>query len=100
MSSAGGTIVTPMLAMTTELKHAEVLGTALVCMVPPSMAAVLEHYRLGNVDLKLSLGLVIGTAVGGYLGSHFAVDLAPPGTLEAAFFLGMLFLGLKTLGKI
>lgn len=92
----GGTIVTPMLAMTTSLDHSVVLGTSLVSMIPPAATGLLQHYVMGNVDLRLCLGLVIGTSVGGALGSNIALQ-APPGALECLFSLGMLFLGRKTL---
>ena len=52
--------------------------------------------RLGNVDWRMAAGLAAGTAVGSIAGSNLAVQ-APPGYLEAAFCIGMLFLGRKTL---
>lgn len=94
----GGTIVTPILAITTQLDHSVVLGTSLVSMVPPAATGLLQHYRMGNVDWKLCIGLVMGTSVGGALGSNIALQ-APQGTLECLFSLGMLFLGRKTLAS-
>ena len=44
----------------------------------------------------MAAALAAGTAAGGMAGSNLAVQ-APPGVLEAAFTLGMLFLGRKTL---
>lgn len=52
--------------------------------------------RLGNVDWRMAASLAAGTAVGSLAGSNVAVA-APPGALEAAFCVGMLFLGRKTL---
>ena len=94
----GGTIVTPMLAITSQLDHSVILGTSLVSMVPPAAAGLVQHYRMGNVDWKLCLGLVLGTSVGGAAGSNIALQ-APPGTLECLFSLGMIFLGRKTLAS-
>lgn len=94
----GGTIVTPMLAITTQLDHSVVLGTSLVSMVPPAATGLIQHYRMGNVDWRLCLGLVLGTSVGGALGSNIALQ-APPGALEGLFSLGMIFLGRKTLAS-
>lgn len=48
------------------------------------------------MDWRMAAALAAGTAVGGAGGSNLAVQ-APPGVLEAAFCLGMLFLGRKTL---
>lgn len=94
----GGTIVTPMLAITTQLDHSVVLGTSLVSMVPPAATGLIQHYRMGNVDWRLCLGLILGTSVGGAIGSNVALQ-APPGTLEGLFSLGMIFLGRKTLAS-
>ena len=95
----GGTIVTPMLALTTTLDHSVVLGTSLVSMIPPAMTGLLQHYRMGNVDARLAFGLLLGTSVGGALGSSIALQ-APPGVLESIFAMGMMFLGRKTLMSI
>lgn len=51
---------------------------------------------MGNVDWRMAAGLAAGTALGSVAGSNLAVA-APPGVLEAAFCVGMLFLGRKTL---
>jgi uncharacterized membrane protein YfcA len=97
----GGTIVTPLLAITTNIDHSTILGTSLVAMIFPSVAGLVTHYRLGNVDPKLLGGLFVGTGAGGILGSHIVVSPnLPPGTLETLFCLGMLFLARKTLASI
>eukprot|EP01024_Parvocaulis_polyphysoides_P021274 TRINITY_DN20072_c1_g2_i1.p3 TRINITY_DN20072_c1_g2~~TRINITY_DN20072_c1_g2_i1.p3 ORF type:complete len:155 (-),score=28.08 TRINITY_DN20072_c1_g2_i1:2-418(-) len=92
----GGTIVTPLLAMTTSLSQKEVLGTSLLAMIVPSFVGLMQHWKLGNVDWVMGCGLAIGTVVGSFLGSNFAIQ-APPGILESFFATGMLFLGVKTL---
>lgn len=92
----GGTIVTPVLALLMPYGQATVLGTSLLAMVAPSAAALLQHARLGNVDWRLAAGLAAGTVVGSAAGSMTALN-APPGMLELAFTVGMLFLGRKTL---
>ena len=91
----GGTIVTPLLALTTPLTQAAVLGTSLLAMLPPSAAALAQHARMGNVDGKIGAALALGCALGGSVGSGLAID-APEGALETAFFLGMLFLSHRT----
>jgi uncharacterized membrane protein YfcA len=92
----GGTIVTPLLAVATGMSQLAVLGTSLCGMVPPSLVGLLQHHRLGNVDWPMAIALAMGTLAGSYAGSNLAVK-APDGVLEAAFSLGMLFLGRKTL---
>ena len=91
----GGTIGTPLLALTTPLTQATVLGTSLLAMLPPSAAALAQHARMGNVDRKIGAALALGCAFGGYHGSGLAID-APEGALETAFFLGMMFLSHRT----
>jgi uncharacterized protein len=92
----GGTIVTPLLALTQPYGQATVLGTSLLAMIAPSVAGLAQHARLGNVDLKMAIGLAAGTALGGVGGSTLAVQ-APPGALEAVFAVGIFYLGRKTL---
>ncbi|KAL4855886.1 putative membrane transporter protein [Chlorella vulgaris] len=92
----GGVIVTPLLALLTPFAQVTVLGTSLLAMIPPASAALLQHHRLGNVDWRMAAALAAGTALGSVAGSSVALQ-APPGYLEAAFCIGMLFLGRKTL---
>lgn len=91
----GGVIVTPALSLATALPQAAVLGTALVAMVPPSLAALGQHARMGNVRWKVAAGLALGTALGGTAGSRLATR-AEDGILEALFCLGMTAMGWRT----
>ncbi len=88
--------MTPLLALLMPYGQATVLGTSLLSMVAPSLAALVQHSRLGNVDWIMAVGLGAGTAIGGSLGSTMAIQ-APKGVLEACFAVGMSFLGWKTL---
>jgi hypothetical protein len=92
----GGTVVTPLLALATGAPQQVVLGTSLVAMVLPSVVGLVQHQRLGNVDWRMAAALAVGTSVGSFAGSNFAVG-APPGVLEALFAAGMLLLGRRTL---
>jgi uncharacterized membrane protein YfcA len=97
----GGTLMTPLLALTTPLPQATVLGTSLVAMLVPSAAAAAQHAKMGNVDLRIGFFLALGCAVGGFCGSYVAVDKnVPKGALEMAFFLGMLFLSHRTFNAL
>ena len=91
----GGVIVTPSLSLATALPQAAVLGTALVAMVPPSLAALGQHARMGNVRWKVAAGLALGTALGGTAGSRLATR-AEDGMLEALFCVGMAAMGWRT----
>eukprot|EP01023_Acetabularia_acetabulum_P045096 TRINITY_DN4562_c0_g2_i1.p2 TRINITY_DN4562_c0_g2~~TRINITY_DN4562_c0_g2_i1.p2 ORF type:complete len:352 (-),score=69.78 TRINITY_DN4562_c0_g2_i1:836-1891(-) len=95
----GGTIVTPLLAMSTDMNQKEVLGTSLLAMIIPSFVGLMQHWKLGNVDWIMAAGLAAGTVGGSFIGSNFALQ-APPGVLESVFAGGMLFLGMKTLQAV
>ncbi|KAG2454981.1 hypothetical protein HYH02_000807 [Chlamydomonas schloesseri] len=92
----GGTIVTPLLTIATGLPQLSVLGTSLAAMVLPSVIGLAQHARLGNVDVLMAAGLVLGTTLGSSAGSRLALEL-PDGVLEWMFCLGMMYLGRKTL---
>ena len=68
-------------------------------MIPPSLVGLAQHYKLGNVDLRMALLMSLGTAVGSTLGSNMAVR-APDGVLEGVFSVGMAFLGWRTLRSL
>jgi uncharacterized membrane protein YfcA len=65
-------------------------------MVLPSLIGLAQHQRMGNVDWRMAAALAVGTSVGSYIGSNFAVQ-APAGVLEGLFAAGMLLLGRRTL---
>eukprot|EP00879_Flechtneria_rotunda_P007976 GHRR01008357.1.p1 GENE.GHRR01008357.1~~GHRR01008357.1.p1 ORF type:complete len:355 (+),score=135.51 GHRR01008357.1:447-1511(+) len=92
----GGIIVTPGVALLTGAAQQTVVGTSLVAMVVPSLVGLAQHQKLGNVDWRMAAALAVGTTVGSYVGSNFAVS-APAGVLEALFAAGMLLLGRRTL---
>ncbi|PNW84707.1 hypothetical protein CHLRE_03g155501v5 [Chlamydomonas reinhardtii] len=92
----GGTIVTPLLTIATGLPQLSVLGTSLAAMVAPSLIGLAQHARMGNVDVLMAAGLVLGTTLGSSAGSRLALEL-PDGVLEWVFCIGMLYLGRKTL---
>jgi uncharacterized membrane protein YfcA len=67
-----------------------------MAMVLPSIVALAQHARMGNVDWLMAAGLGAGTLIGSSLGSNMAVN-APPMLLEASFAVGIAYLGHKTL---
>lgn len=90
----GGTLVTPALALLTELPHTAVLGTTLASMVLPSALGAHTHWRLGNVAARVLPGLLGGTAVGAFSGAQLAL-VAPQGVLRWLFCATFLALGAK-----
>ena len=88
----GGVLIVPGLMYLAGFSQARATGTSLAVLLPPvGLAATLEYYRHGNVDLRAAL--VIGSClfVGGGLGALLANRLAGP-YLRLAF--GLLVIGL------
>jgi hypothetical protein len=96
------------LSRMTEVGHRT---SALVCLVQAvsakadkmcmsvaacSTVAVVQHQRLGNIDVRMALALVAGSAVGSAIGAHTALQ-TPPLVLELAFSGGIMWLAHKTL---
>ena len=69
----GGSIMTPMLGLTTDMSYPAVLGTSLMSMILPSLFAAGQHLRQRNVILSVGLPLMAGTATGAYLGGRYIV---------------------------
>lgn len=72
-------------------------GTVLLTILPPlSLLAILEYYRRGQLNVKVSLILMISYFFAAYIGAYFTKDLTDS-TLEYAasfyfFIIGMFFL--------
>jgi len=95
----GGSIVTPALAVLTDLPHQAVLGTTLASMVVPSALGAHTHWRLGNVATRALPGLLGGTALGAYVGAQLAM-LVPQEALRWFFCAAFLALGAKGAFKL
>jgi len=71
----GGVVLTPALALTTDLAHHTVVGTSLTAMVIPSLVGAATHYRNGVIVLGAAWPLCLGSFVGGCVGGLFASRL-------------------------
>ncbi len=61
----GGIIIVPMLIYWADFTQHKATGTSLAILLPPvGLAAVLEYYRHGNVDLRAG-AIVAGTMFAG-----------------------------------
>ena len=88
----GGVILVPALVFAMGFSQHLAQGTSLATLVLPiGMFAAWSYYRNGQVDLWAALLLGAGFAVGGYLGSCFALDL-PDKILKRTF--AVLLIGL------
>ncbi len=58
------------------------IGTDLALMLGSSIAATVSHFRLGNVDIRLGIYMLIGTAAGVWLGKTLVFSLLASGDAE------------------
>ncbi len=81
----GGVIVVPALVIVMGFSLHCAIGTSLAILLPPvGLAAVVEYYRHGNVDLKSAIIVALGLFTGAWISAYFANRLAGP-WLRVAF---------------
>ena len=91
----GGVLIVPGLIYLVGFSQHRATGTSLAVLLPPiGLAATIEYYRYGNVDLRA--GAVIATMMffGGWLGAIWANRLSGP-YLRLAFGLFIVALGIS-----
>ena len=75
----GGLVVVPALIYWAGFSQHRATGTSLAVLLPPiGLAAALEYYRHGNVDVKAALLVAAGMFVGGWVGAHIANEMKGP----------------------
>ncbi len=75
----GGVLIVPALVYLAGFSQHAATGTSLAILLPPvGLAAVLEYYRHGNVDLKTAFIVAAAMFVGGWLGALMANHIAGP----------------------
>src|SRR5262245_45847418 len=90
----GGIVIVPALVYWAGFSQHMATGTSLAVLLPPiGLAAALEYYRQGNVDLRAALLLAVGLFTGGWLGAYFA-NQVPGARLRLAFGVFMTGLGI------
>lgn len=89
----GGVIVVPALVLIMGFSLPSAIGTSLAILLPPvGLAAVIEYYRHGNVDLKSAIIVALGLFTGAWISAHLANRLAGP-WLRVAFGMFIICLG-------
>ncbi len=89
----GGVIVVPALVIVMGFSLHSAIGTSLAILLPPvGLAAVIEYYRHGNVDLKSAIIVALGLFTGAWISAYFANRLAGP-WLRVAFGMFVICLG-------
>ncbi|OPY89888.1 MAG: hypothetical protein A4E72_00919 [Syntrophus sp. PtaU1.Bin208] len=81
----GGVLIVPALIYFAGFSTHAAVGTSLAVLLPPvGLAAVLEYYRHGQVNLKAAVIVAAALFVGGWLGAILANRLPAP-YLKLAF---------------
>lgn len=69
----GGIVLVPAMVYWAGFTQHMATGTSLAVLLPPiGLAATIEYYRRGNVDLRAAAILAVGMLAGSYLGAIIA----------------------------
>jgi uncharacterized membrane protein YfcA len=91
----GGVLIVPGLVYLAGFSQHRATGTSLAVLLPPvGLAATIEYYRHGNVDLRAALIVAAALFAGGWLGAVFGNALSGP-YLRLAFGLFVVGLGIS-----
>lgn len=93
---SGSLIIIGMMFLYPALQPKQLVGTDLLQAVPLVGAAALGHVFFGDLDLGISLPLIIGSVPGAYLGARLATHL-PGGVVRRALAFVLIASGLKLL---
>ncbi|SDI69367.1 sulfite exporter TauE/SafE family protein [Pseudomonas panipatensis] len=75
----GGLIVVPALIYWAGFSQHMATGTSLAVLLPPiGLAAALEYYRNGNVDVTAAIVIAITMFLGAWLGARIASHVSGP----------------------
>jgi uncharacterized membrane protein YfcA len=87
----GGIVIVPALIYWAEFSQHRATGTSLAVLLPPiGLAATLQYYRNGNVDVKAAVILAVTMFIGAWGGAILANQMKGP-HLRLAF--GMFVFG-------
>lgn len=96
MGVGGALIMIPPMVLLGGMAQQVAQGTSFLAMVPMALAGSLTNRRLGNIDLGMGPGLIVGAVAGGYIGGSVA-NLLPESYLKIIFAGVVVWLGLRYL---
>lgn len=75
----GGIVIVPALIYWAGFSQHKATGTSLAVLLPPiGLAAVIEYYRRGNVDVRAAMLLAVSMFVGAWGGAVIANQMKGP----------------------
>ena len=75
----GGIVIVPALIYWAGFSQHQATGTSLAVLLPPiGLAAAIEYYRHGNVDIRAALILAMTMSFGAWLGAFIANKMTGP----------------------
>jgi uncharacterized protein len=75
----GGLVIVPALIYWVGFSQHMATGTSLAVLLPPiGLAAAIEYYRNGNVDVRAAVILAATMFVGSWAGAYFANQMSGP----------------------
>ena len=90
----GGIVLVPALIYWSGFSQHLATGTSLAVLLPPiGLAATLEYYRHGNVDVRAAVFLALGLFAGAWVGAYLANRMKGP-HLRLAFGVFVTVLGI------
>ena len=90
----GGVLIVPALVYLAGFSQHAAIGTSLAILLPPvGLAAVIEYYRHGNVDIKAALIVAAALFLGGWIGAATA-NHVPEIQLRLVFGIFVVILGI------
>lgn len=94
---SGSLIIIGLMLLYPGLKASQLVGTDLVQAVPLVASAAIAHAMFGDLDLAISIPLIIGSVPGAFIGAQLSARL-PGGIVRRALAFVLLASGLKLLG--
>ena len=89
----GGLVIVPALMLCAGFSQLSANGTSLaVLVVPVGLAAVINYYRTGNVNIKAAFIIAISLFITAAVSSYFAQKINPS-SLRIAFGIVMIIIG-------
>lgn len=94
---SGSLVIIGLMMLYPGLKASQLVGTDLMQAVPLVASAAIGHAIFGDLDLSVSLPLILGSIPGTYIGAHLSSRL-PGGWVRRALAFVLLASGLKLIG--